>query len=528
MSDKRSQTTADALRQCFSELGVPVRVYTDEGSEFQNSTVESLLTSLNVALVTTRGYANFVERMIRTLKERLRIRHLTFGEPWDKLLPDVVKQYNDQAHSATRMAPKLAALDENNDTVRARLQKRAKPSRRPPLAVGDIVRIARPHTAGRRVRDVQFGAEAYPVQEIVHEGGVKRYRVNERLYLRHDLLKIDDIRAPSGRSRILGEDDQPLVPRVSRAMQQQYSRDVNRRLALERMTGDVATFVYAQDEDDAPLSNLAQAAPRVPPPPVRDDDDAPLARPAKAPPPVRDDDDAPLARLAKASPPTPDDDAPLARLAKAPPPSFPLLPVPSFPPASLRSFPPPSPATAQPSPFPPLPPATGILAPRPKPKALPFQEAPITGGSSSSRDRELMPPPAPVTRRDVLALEEREQRAAVSPPESPIPVRRPRLERRLDRIQASRRVFGIEEPRLDAEFYRRVAEINGVIYFRPRNAQEKYTAVRDAMELMRVTPGASEAECDELVREYDRLFDLVSFSFPDPERQRAEDLGLEG
>ena len=86
----------------------------------------------------------------------------------------------------------------------------------------------------------------------------------------------------------------------------------------------------------------------------------------------------------------------------------------------------------------------------------------------------------------------------------------------------------MEEPRLDAEFYRRVAEINGVIYFRLRNAQDKYTVVRDAMELMRVTPGTSEAECDELVREYDRLFDLVSFSFPDPARQRAEDLGLEG
>ena len=71
-----------------------------------------------------------------------------------------------------------------------------------------------------------------------------------------------------------------------------------------------------------------------------------------------------------------------------------------------------------------------------------------------------------------------------------------------------------------------MAEINGVIYFRPRNAQDKYTAVRD--KLMRVTPGASEAEYDELVREHDRLFDLVSFSFPDPERQRAEDLGLEG
>ena len=83
--------------------------------------MESLLTSLNVALVTTRGYANFVERMIRTLKERLRIRHLAFGEPWGKLLPDVVKQYKDQAHSATRMAPELAALSENSDSVRARI-----------------------------------------------------------------------------------------------------------------------------------------------------------------------------------------------------------------------------------------------------------------------------------------------------------------------------------------------------------------------------------------------------------------------
>ena len=282
--DKRPQTTAAALRQCFSELGVPVRIYTDEGSEFQNSTVEPMLASLNVALVTTRGYANFVERMIRTLKERLRIRHLTFGEPWDRLLPAVVKQYNDQAHAATRMAPKLAALDENNDLVRARLQKRAKPSRRPPLVVGDIVRIARPHTAGRRVRDVQFGAEAYPVQEIVYEGGVTRYRVNERLYLRHDLLKITDIRAPSGQSRILDEDDQPLVPRVSRAMQQQYNRNVNRRLALGRMTGDSINFVYARDEDDEPLSNLA-AAPAAAPAAASaaSDDDAPLLRRPPAP-----------------------------------------------------------------------------------------------------------------------------------------------------------------------------------------------------------------------------------------------------
>jgi hypothetical protein len=480
MVDKRPQTTAAALRQCFSELGVPVRIYTDEGSEFQNSTVEPMLASLNVALVTTRGYANFVERMIRTLKERLRIRHLTFGEPWDRLLPAVVKQYNDQAHSATRMAPKLAALDENPDLVRARLQKRAKPSRRPPLVVGDIVRIARPHTAGRRVRDVQFGAEAYPVQEIVYEGGVTRYRVNERLYLRHDLLKITDIRAPSGQSRILDEDDQPLVPRVSRAMQQQYNRNVNRRLALGRMTGDSINFVYARDEDDEPLSNLAAAAPAPAAAPAASDDDAPLLRrpPAAAPAP---------APSAPTAPATPDDEAPLIRLVR------------------------PSPKA-------------------PAPKAIPFEEAPITGGSSSSRGeipqakappREMPPPSRP------LAVIHSQRRRAVND--------------------------GRDTSALDDEFYRKVAEIRGVPYSPLTSAQLKYQSVAAAIRDLRrrgydearrqprdpQEPGPAwraglthrqNSDYNTLVAEYSTLWPAVSWDpriMPDPERQRIRDLDLE-
>ena len=43
-------------------------------------------------------------------------------------------------------------------------------------------------------------------------------RVNERLYFRHDLLKITDVRTPGGQSRIPDEDDQPLLPHISRAM----------------------------------------------------------------------------------------------------------------------------------------------------------------------------------------------------------------------------------------------------------------------------------------------------------------------
>ena len=81
MDGKRPETVVAALRQCFAELGIPVRIYTDKGGEFENRIMDAFLASLQVTLVTTRSYANFVERMIRTLKEKVRVRQLTFDEP---------------------------------------------------------------------------------------------------------------------------------------------------------------------------------------------------------------------------------------------------------------------------------------------------------------------------------------------------------------------------------------------------------------------------------------------------------------
>jgi hypothetical protein len=80
------------------------------------------------------------------------------------------------------------------------------------------------------------------------------------------------------------------------------------------------------------------------------------------------------------------------------------------------------------------------------------------------------------------------------------------------------------------DFYKRVAWLNGQTqYVRPRSAQEKYTAVRDAMRTLRPVRNvaANQQEYQELEREYERLFPLVSFELPNPEQQRAEDLGLE-
>ena len=105
MDDQRPETVVAALRRCFAELGIPVRIYTDEGGEFENRTMDEFLASVQVTLVTTRSHANFVERMIRTLKEKLRVRQLTFDEPWDQLLPAMVKQYKRRGTRARAWRP---------------------------------------------------------------------------------------------------------------------------------------------------------------------------------------------------------------------------------------------------------------------------------------------------------------------------------------------------------------------------------------------------------------------------------------
>ena len=46
MDDRRPETVVAALQQCFAELGIPVRIYTDKGGEFGNKTMDEFLASL--------------------------------------------------------------------------------------------------------------------------------------------------------------------------------------------------------------------------------------------------------------------------------------------------------------------------------------------------------------------------------------------------------------------------------------------------------------------------------------------------
>ena len=133
-----------------------MRIVTDNGAEFDIVTVVSHLKRLGVELVTAQSFASHVERFIRTLKTQVNVQLRIQKEPLTELLPDLIGAYNKEKHSATKMEPSMAARDDEHDVVRSRLNKNLKLVKRPPLEVGDIVKIARPHSTDKSVMTPQY------------------------------------------------------------------------------------------------------------------------------------------------------------------------------------------------------------------------------------------------------------------------------------------------------------------------------------------------------------------------------------
>jgi hypothetical protein len=113
----------------------------------------------------------------------------------------VVSQYNRSVHSTTNMTPNAAHDEENNREVfeyvtrKRRFLKKVRQGRRPPLTEGDIVKIQVPHSTVRRINIAQYGPRPYRVEAVVSDAsGLQRYRVADRLFLRHELLKVKDVR----------------------------------------------------------------------------------------------------------------------------------------------------------------------------------------------------------------------------------------------------------------------------------------------------------------------------------------------
>ena len=146
MANKEASTAARAWDKVVMNLGIPLNVYSDDGSEFKKEFKEKL-DYFDIDKVVTRGHATMAERAIRTLKEAL-VRRLTAGvgrrNQWHLLLPDVIAQYNERAHATTGLAPNIVYDDpEQADIALERMKSKVKrgAGARPQISVGDLVRV---------------------------------------------------------------------------------------------------------------------------------------------------------------------------------------------------------------------------------------------------------------------------------------------------------------------------------------------------------------------------------------------------
>ena len=114
---KSAEVITQALDTIFQEMGVPVRLISDEGSEFANNRVLTYLQDMSTNIVFLRSYANTAERVVGTLKSMLLPRVQVYGRPWTSFIDDVVYECNNTVHSTTKMTPNRAHEDENNKAV---------------------------------------------------------------------------------------------------------------------------------------------------------------------------------------------------------------------------------------------------------------------------------------------------------------------------------------------------------------------------------------------------------------------------
>ena len=157
LKTKRAKEVKEGVDTLFSRGRKPDLFRTDHGGEFVNKTLEKYLKDEDVVHVVTTSdkKANYVERLIRTLKAKM-FRYFTQKQTYKyaDVLDDLVDSYNNTFHRTIKTAPSLVNAD-NEETLWKRQyvvpHMRKVISKCFKLSVGDDVRIS--HTRHPFTRD---------------------------------------------------------------------------------------------------------------------------------------------------------------------------------------------------------------------------------------------------------------------------------------------------------------------------------------------------------------------------------------
>ena len=110
LPDQMAETVAAAMiHEFFSHLGLPRRILTDQGRNFESALTTSLCAQLSIDKSRTSAYRpqtnGMNERFHSTLHQMLRNYIAPDQSNWDEFLPHVQLAYNTSVHEGTKFTP---------------------------------------------------------------------------------------------------------------------------------------------------------------------------------------------------------------------------------------------------------------------------------------------------------------------------------------------------------------------------------------------------------------------------------------
>lgn len=205
LKDKSSKSLYLAFKSIFDRNRIPLRIQSDQGNEFLNSSVRKLFKSLGIKFyyIYSKLKACVVERFNRTLKEKI-WRYFTFSRThkYIDVLQDLIDSYNNSYHRSIKTKPIL--VDKcNEDKIWMNLYGFSKINsfsnqvNNILFEKGEIVRISIEKDLFAKGFTKSWSKELYTVKEIILSNPVRyiledlRTKKLKGSYYSEELQKVD-------------------------------------------------------------------------------------------------------------------------------------------------------------------------------------------------------------------------------------------------------------------------------------------------------------------------------------------------
>ena len=184
LKNKTGKDVSAAFEDIFAEGRIPRKIRSDRGTEFTNKKTQEVFKKHGVKhfLTNNEVKANFAERVIRTLKLRLK-RYETWKQThkWKDIMKDITESYNKTYHRSIKTSPALVTKENQADVwmIQYAGERKTKRDGEFKYKIGDYVRISHLRRTFQREYDERYTGEIFKVVGRKKRSGLNIYKLKD-------------------------------------------------------------------------------------------------------------------------------------------------------------------------------------------------------------------------------------------------------------------------------------------------------------------------------------------------------------